>query len=278
MEKVSKSLKLANASMDDRKITGSASAMGVLDRYNDVMMPGCFASAIQGFKESGFVPVGHNWGDYHKVVAMPKVCEERGRDLYTEAIFHSTSFAEDVRTICKERIENGLEVGLSIGFTIGECEYFSNGSEFMVWAKGRNYQMSMIDDSISSCKEEVRAIHSVNELFEYSIVTVPANPKATVFDCKDFEYQGVRLEDRLASVCATAEKALAELTRVQELRSADRRGLSKARIDQAKQLGELFLALANKSESIPLDELQAKSDALNARLRSLQLAGLSLPN
>lgn len=261
MDKVFKSLKLKSATLDDRTIAGSASAMGVLDRYGDVMMPGSFGRAIEGFKKSGFIPVGHNWSDYDKVVAMPAICEERGRDLYTEAKFHSTSFAEDVRTICKERIESGLEVGLSIGFSVAESEYFSNGSEFMAWAKGKGYAMNLIDDSISSFEEEVRAIHQVKELFEYSIVTVPANPKATVFDCKDF-YQGVRLADRLESVCAAADEALRELTNLKELRTADGRGLSPARIAQAKQLATSLLAIAKKSEPAPSDPGTAELEAL----------------
>lgn len=275
MDKVFKSLKLKSATLDDRTIAGSASAMGVLDRYGDVMMPGCFAGAIEGFKKSGFIPVGHNWMEYDKVVAMPAICEERGRDLYTEAKFHSTSFAEDVRTICKERIESGLEVGLSIGFSVAESEYFSNGSEFMAWAKGKGYAMNLIDDSIASCEEEVRAIHQVKELFEYSIVTVPANPKATVFDCKDF-YQGARLVDRLESVCAAADEALRELTNLKELRTADGRGLSPARMAQAKQLATSLLAVAETTEVSPNDQTQMKIEAMNARIRSLQLAGLSL--
>ena len=271
-------IKANEATVGENTIAGAASVMGVMDRSwaKDVMCPGCWTGALDGFKKNGFVPSGHDWSDYAKLVAMPTSAEERGNRLYCEAEFHSTSYAQEVRTICQERVGKGLSVGLSVGFTIAEdgSHWFSSGEDLWTWAVGKGYDMAMFDGQIRDYSDECRAVSQVKELFEYSVVTVPANPKATVDAVKSFPFDGcVTLADRTAAVCAAGGEVLAELSKVFELRSADGRAFSDDRIAKLRELGDRFLTLADLASKEAPDtaadeslQLDAEAFLLTARI------------
>lgn len=174
------------ASLADNTLRGAASTTGNMDRTGDVILPGAFKKTLASFLANGFVAVGHDWDGLP--VAMPTSAKEVGNQLVCEAKFHSTDEAQDARTVCMERLEAGLSVGLSIGFMIDWNEgyaYFPSGKELLDWCKESGYDMSLFDvKGITAYKGFCRAIKNVAELFEFSIVTVPANPNAIASDVK----------------------------------------------------------------------------------------------
>jgi hypothetical protein len=107
--------------------------------------------------------------------------------LYTEATFHSTSEAQDVRAVASERIAAGKSVGLSVGFfcQMGDCIDFPNGMELLTYARGLGINMDLLDvAAIAAYDDYIRAIIKVSRLVEYSIVTIPANPEAEAMSAK----------------------------------------------------------------------------------------------
>jgi hypothetical protein len=177
---------LEKAAVDGQTISGAAACMGNLDRGSDVILPGAFKDCLQQLLTSGFVAANHDW-TWEGMKAMPKVAEERGSKLYTEAIFHSTPDAQDIRTKCMERIANNLSVGLSIGFGImpDSTKTFRSGVELLAYARSKGYDMSLFDvEGIQAHKGYCRAIIKIDELFEYSAAAVPMNPLAVADDVK----------------------------------------------------------------------------------------------
>lgn len=172
-----KTFALKGGGLDGNLLRGVASVAGVLDSYDDVIMPGALSeSVLSEFRATGFVADSHDWS---AMIAMPIVAEVRGVDLYTEAEFHSTADAQAVRTKCAERIDRGLSVGLSIGFMVAPTDYrsFTSGDALLKWAEGAGYSLGDLDtEGIRACNRRCQAITNIARLIEYSVVAIPANP------------------------------------------------------------------------------------------------------
>lgn len=184
-------IKAEGATLEENVLKGNAAVMGVLDRGADVIFPGAFDKCIKSFLQHGHVMLGHRWGGLS--VAMPKVAKAKGRDLYTEALFHSTQDAQDSRTVCAERLANGLSVGLSVGFTLDYetgRQWFENGKEMVKYIEENCEDTLDLFDlkSIRAYKSYCRAILAVKEWLEYSIAMIPMNPYALATEAKGMGY------------------------------------------------------------------------------------------
>lgn len=178
-------VKAPDVELKDNHFRGVPSVMGNVDEGGDVIFPGAFKEAIDGFLSAGFVPLGHDWFD--KPVAMPTKAYEDGNKLIAEAEFHSTPSAQEAKTIVKERLERGLDVGLSIGFDIapGGAQVFESGEKLLEFAGEKKADMKLFDVAgIKAVKSSIRAITKIRRLFEFSIVSVPMNPLAVATAAK----------------------------------------------------------------------------------------------
>jgi phage head maturation protease len=179
-------IKAADAALEANTLKGAAAGIGNIDSHGDVIFPGAFSPEVLAeFLRSGFVALAHEWDDLP--IGYPTIAEERGRMLYTEATFHSTSEAQDVRAVASERIAAGKSVGLSVGFfcQMGDCIDFPNGMELLTYARGLGINMDLLDvAAIAAYDDYIRAIMKVSRLVEYSIVTIPANPEAEAMSAK----------------------------------------------------------------------------------------------
>jgi HK97 family phage prohead protease len=127
--------------------TGYASVFGNTDRQNEVVVKGAFASTLPAFLKDGFGALNHEWSTLP--IATISEAREDERGLWVKGQFHSTPDAQAARTIVRERLERGKSVGMSIGYRVNDDEF----------------------------KEAVRYLKDV-DLFEVSLVSVPANPEA----------------------------------------------------------------------------------------------------
>lgn len=209
-----KSYELKQAELSGNMLKGAAAVMGNLDRVNDCIFPGAFKSALKSFRESGFVSVGHDWHDLP--VAMPTFCAEQGNKLYSEAEFHSTSDAQEARTICIERIANGFTVGLSVGFDLdwnNGLVQFQNGAKLLQYATDNGYDLALFDEKgIRACKDTCWGIIKISDLFEYSIVPVPMNPDACITEVKSINTFTERDFERLLREAGCSRKRAVAIT------------------------------------------------------------------
>lgn len=155
---------------------GYANPFGKLDTVGDITMPNAFADAIDGFLRHGFIPKDHEWSNR---VGYPTAASEDAYGLFIACRFHSHQRGQDARIEATERIDNGLSERLSIGFTIAEFEYVKG-------ADAVAYLINPTDEEIARCAAmaRVRLIHKVKQLFEVSLVSVPAAPGSDVIGVK----------------------------------------------------------------------------------------------
>jgi len=138
---------------DNGSITGYASTFANFDDVGERVVAGAFKRHLGDFLKDGFIAIGHDWSALP--IATPIEAIEDDHGLFVRGAFHSHSAAQDARTVMRERIERGKSVKLSIGYEVLADEYTDEG----------------------------RLLKDV-KLYEWSFVTVPANPMASVTAAK----------------------------------------------------------------------------------------------
>lgn len=133
--------------------SGYASVFGNTDRQNEVVVPGAFSRTLPAFLKDGFGALNHEWSTLP--IATFTEAREDHRGLFVKGEFHSTPDAQAARTIVRERLERGKSVGLSIGYKVKDDEF----------------------------KDGARHLKEL-DLFEVSLVSVPANAEAQVVGIK----------------------------------------------------------------------------------------------
>ena len=136
---------------------GIAAVFSNVDRQNDTILPGAFARTLDTFVKSGFLANAHDWSE--PVGTISEACEV-SEGLFVRGQFHSTPKAQLLRKVIRERLERGKDVAMSIGFQITDDEFDQEKS--------------------------VRMLKEI-ELFEVSVVSVPANPLARLASVKQIE-------------------------------------------------------------------------------------------
>lgn len=227
-------------------LSGYASTFSNFDSVGERVVKGAFAASLPEFLSSGFIAVGHDWASLP--VATPTEAYEDEHGLFVAGAFHSTTAAQDARTVVKERIERGKSVKLSIGYEVMADEYV----------------------------EEGRLLKQV-KLYEWSLVQVPANPQASLTNAKRLLPEGAPLHlyadqaEALLSQLVTEARAL-EGRRAKEgrvLSDANRKritSLQAALTAVLADLDDLLTATAPKDAG-KVQELYLEFQKIEAQLR-----------
>jgi len=136
---------------------GLAAVFSNIDRQNDIIQPGAFLKTLEDFPARGFLANAHDWSE--PVGTIDEARETRD-GLWVRGEFHSTPKAQLLRKVVRERLDRGKQVAMSIGFKV-------------------------TGDSFDN-ENQVRSITSA-DLYEVSIVTVPANHLARIASVKAVE-------------------------------------------------------------------------------------------
>lgn len=142
--------------VDQRVVAGYASAFGVVDSYRERVMRGAFAESIAR-SAKGERPIKvlyqHNW---EQPIGRPTLMQEDGKGLYTISQLADTA---TVRDEIMPLLKDGVLDRMSIGFMVEQGNTTWNEDEQLL-------DLDVID------------------LWEYSLVTFPANDEAQVQSVK----------------------------------------------------------------------------------------------
>lgn len=186
-EAIRKVYDLKEGTVEGNTIKGVASVTGIIDRGRDLMFPGCYKGILSEFLKEGFAARGHDWGA--DPIIMPTKAQEVGQNLKVEGEYHTTSDAQNNKTVVTERLEKGLFVGLSVGFLpdYSKIIYFEDGAKLLNFAEKNGYDLDLMDvKGIKNEKRGIRGIPTVKKLFEWSVVTVPMNQLSSVSEVRNF--------------------------------------------------------------------------------------------
>jgi|GEM_PF-2121793 len=133
-----------------------AAVFGNVDRHRDIIDPGAFANLAE-FVADGCGLVNHR-GDQLPVAWIDSATQD-GTGLKIAGRFHSTPEAQACRTVVRERMAAGKSVKCSIGYRVAD------------------YALEQIDG------RQICRLKKL-DIFEFSFVNVPANPRAGVSSVK----------------------------------------------------------------------------------------------
>lgn len=205
---------------------GYASTFANWDSVKERPVRGAFTPHLEAFKRDGFIAVGHDWQALP--VATPNDAYEDDIGLYLDVSYHSTPMAQAARTVTNERIERGKSVKLSIGYEVLQDEFTQDG----------------------------RLLKEI-KLYEVSLVTVPANPLASVTGAK-----GITLSDHSDAVLAAVDELKARLVSLRDLRMKEGRVLSEANRARIKTLLDALVGVQSD-----LTDLLASTDPGSGKAR-----------
>lgn len=162
---------------------GYGNDTGVLDSYDDITLPGCFADGLEDFIQAGWSAPDHEWGVKDEIGIITDAHEDE-RGLFVRTEFHSTDDAQRVRAKVNKRIKKGKKVGLSIGYVALEWRHVS-GREAVKYLKNPT------DELVARLNKTARVRLLIKvKVYEVSVVSVGANPASGVTAVKSMNTKG----------------------------------------------------------------------------------------
>lgn len=134
-------------------VSGYGSTFGNFDSVKESVQKGAFRDTLPKFLRDGFVALNHDWDGLPIATVSNAYEDEKG--LFVEAEFHGDERSQQARRVFQERLERGKSVSMSIGYKVLDAAPVQGG----------------------------RALKRL-ELYEVSLVNVPANEMAVVSDVK----------------------------------------------------------------------------------------------
>lgn len=215
-------------STDDGRgeMSGCANFCGFLDDGGDIIPAGGFNSVVKQFLKGGFIAHSHEWNIKDGVVGYPIEAHEDEDGLFIRSKFHSTPDAQDIRTKVKERVEDGLDVGLSIGYR--------GGTPIFIYPKDYEKELpkylkpQFLTEGLQKARrfKNVRVLPKLSELKEVSIVTTPMNilsavdgvksmndKKTSIFAPLDYKWEPVEADKRVREWASQQEDQIAAYKR-----------------------------------------------------------------
>lgn len=203
-------------------LLGYASIFGNYDRVGEAVAPGAFKDSIPTFLRDGFGAAGHSWSDFP--ITTIGLAQEDEKGLLVRMDFHSHGQAQVARSVVQERLARGKSVSLSIGYNVEESEITDKG----VVLKKLN-------------------------LYEISLVNVPANPLATVLSSKSLDADRLlaeqTFEDHSTIALAVMDEYIKRAKSIQGLRTKAGRKLSKATMAKLQNLIDMCQGLLDENTS-----------------------------
>ena len=173
------------ADEDNGKIMGYFSTYDEeADSYGDIVAPGAFTDTIKARQETGHpFPLCFNH-DFNMVIGKVDEIEDTDKGPLITASFFNTEKAQEVR----EMVKSGAVYQFSFAYDIVEAQAPTDEQK----AKGIAQVLTKLD------------------LFEVSVVVVPANQNAVVTDIKSGRRNRKSDEDTIKQIISLAQSLLAE--------------------------------------------------------------------
>lgn len=178
-------------------IEGYASTFGNVDSVGERVERGAFTKHLPNFLKNGFIAFNHQWEKLP--IAMPIEAYEDEIGLFVRGAFHSTPEAQAARTVVRERMDFGKAVRNSIGYQVHK--------------DGRD--------------DESRLLKEI-ELFEWSVVNVPANPLASLTGAKSGVVSTLGLNEHISEVVSALDVLAGRVRERHDFRTKEGRVLSSA--------------------------------------------------
>jgi hypothetical protein len=160
---------------DSGSISGIANRLGDLDSFATIADPQSITPEMieRWVKRGAFL--GCHEHDETAIGYLESAQIESIRDLTFTARYHSTSRAQEFRTVAAERLAADRTVGFSIGFRVSNYEYFPSGKKFLEIMAQRGRESSLFNIEQISAHDDELWLMQLSEILEVSQVNFASN-------------------------------------------------------------------------------------------------------
>jgi HK97 family phage prohead protease len=255
-------VKSVSASTDGQfagEIEGYAAGILNIDRAGDMILPGAFADTISDFLKEGVICWQHDWAT---PIGKPIEAREDAYGLFSKARISKTQAGTDCMTLIRDGVVNKL----SIGYRVKDYQWVDRAG-LLAYLSGSGLSSAKQADILRQYDEadldELFLLKKI-KLYEYSPVTIPANPNATITGAKSL-LAGLSFNDQLLTALAAVQEVKARAEQIKSLREQDGRTLSAERRKSLEDIaGELegLPALVREVVRQTVEEKQAEEPAV----------------
>lgn len=219
--------------------SGYAAGIHNIDRVGDMILPGAFVDDLPEFLANGVVCWQHDW---MMPIGKPLEAKEDSYGLMTRARVSNTQCGKDAMTL----IRDGVVRKLSIGYRVQNYEWVDRAGllaylSASALAEGKRADILRQFDEMGL--DELFLLKKI-KLYEFSPVTVPANPNAIITDAKAL-LAGLRYREQLLTVLAAAKEVATQAEAIKALRAKEGRTLSEERKTELRELAYEFLNVSD---------------------------------
>lgn len=204
------------------ELSGYANVKNYIDAYGDKCIDGCY-KGIDKLIKAGWLCTSHEWSNMP--IGTITEAYEDAKGLFFKATFHSDEDSQKVRTIAKERMERGKQLAFSIGYFPTKYSFANENGQ------------------------DIRILEEI-EVFEVSVVTLPANDKSLAVSAKS--EPGSQLVDELTK---TLELASDCISRCEWINSNRKNGLSQERKTQLSELVEKLELINQDAKALLVEDV-----------------------
>lgn len=206
------------------------------DSYGDIIRPGAFTETIKKREESGHpFPLCFNH-DFSQVIGAVDKIEDTEKGPYIEAHFLDTALAQDVRKMLKS----------------GAIYQFSFAYDVLGWEEPSEAQR----------KAGIWNILTKLEVFEISVVTVPANQNAVATEIKAKTVDG----NEIAISSEVADKYLDFIKKIQNADISEFKGITADQIAQ----GTIEIKAGKRNSKADEEVITSTIDRLDKCINALK--------
>lgn len=151
--------------------SGYGSTFHTLDYHNDIIAKGAYKDDLARFLEKGFV--GGPDHNHAKPIGRFKSAFEDVRGLWVDAVYSSTPFAQETRTLIQEEVIKSL----SVGILPLQAKRLKTKAEVLKYWSENDYDPS--EEELMRAEGGARLIKRAR-ILEISPVALPANEHAEI--------------------------------------------------------------------------------------------------
>src|SRR5262249_33414158 len=248
-----KSVKASEDGQYAGEFTGYAAGIHNIDRVGDMILPGAFVEDLPRFLQEGVVCWQHDW---MAPIGVPLEAKEDNYGLMTRARVSNTMQGKDAMTLIKD----GVIKKLSIGYRVQSYDWVDRAG-LVAYLQTSGLALERREAILRQYDEmELMELFLLKKikLYEYSPVTVPANPNATITTAKGL-LAGLSFGDQLLTALAAAKEVATRAGQIKALREKEGRSLSEERREGLRELAYEFLNVSDAIREVLVSESKAQS-------------------
>lgn len=165
------------------EIEGYAAGIHNVDRAGDMILPGAFVEDLPRFLSEGVICWQHDW---MTPIGKPMEAREDAYGLFSKARISKTQTGLDCMTLIKDGVVNKL----SIGYRVQDYQWVDRAG-LVAYLAGSGLsaekQASILRQYDEADLDELFLLKKL-KLYEYSPVTIPANPNASITGAKGLPF------------------------------------------------------------------------------------------